>query len=158
PWQQLMLDGERLLRAARFGEHQLPPDWLTLSESGELGVADDWPPRFGFEAVRVPLYAVWAGRSEQAGLETVSAYWRGGRPPAWINLVNGDTADYPLSRGGMAVRSLLLAMPGKMPDHIRPEDDYYSASLLVLSWLAALLPEPTVSRAPLQGGKRPCDS
>ena len=144
PWQRLLLDGERLLSAARFGAHQLPPDWLSLTESGELRVADQWPPRFGFEAVRVPLYAVWAGRSEQAGLEAVSAYWRGAddRPPAWVNLMDCETADYPLSRGGMAVRSLLLGMPGKMPKHIRPEDDYYSASLLVLSWLAAFLPEP----------------
>ncbi|MAD69158.1 MAG: endoglucanase [Alcanivorax sp.] len=161
PWRRLLLDGERLLRAARFGAHKLPPDWLSLTEGGELRVADQWPPRFGFEAVRVPLYAVWAGRPEQAGLEAVSAYWRGAaddRPPAWVNLVDGDTADYPLSRGGMAVRSLLLGMPGKMPEHIRPEDDYYSASLLVLSWLAAFLPEPAVPRAPLQGGKRPRDS
>lgn len=148
PWRRLMLDGERLLRAARFGAHRLPPDWLRLSDNGELRVADQWPPRFGFEAIRVPLYAVWAGRSEQAGLAAVSAYWReaaNGRPPAWIDLVDGDTADYPLSRGGMAVRSLLLGMPGKMPEHIRPEDDYYSASLLVLSWLAAFLPEPAAA-------------
>lgn len=149
PWQRLLLDGERLLRAARFGAHQLPPDWLTLTESGELRVAEQWPPRFGFEAIRVPLYAVWAGRSEQAGLEAVSAYWREAtdeRPPAWVNLVDGETADYPLSRGGMAVRSLLLGMAGKMPRHIRPEDDYYSASLLVLSWLAAFLPEPATAQ------------
>jgi endo-1,4-beta-D-glucanase Y len=160
PWQRLLLDGERLLRAARFGAHQLPPDWLSLTESGELRLADQWPPRFGFEAVRVPLYAVWAGRSEQAGLEAVSAYWRGAddRPPAWVNLTDGETADYPLSRGGMAVRSLLLGMPGKLPKHIRPEDDYYSASLLVLSWLAAFLPEPATPRAPLQGGKQLRDS
>jgi len=144
PWERLRLDGERLLRAARFGAHDLPPDWLVLTDSGELRLSDDWPPRFGFEAIRVPLYMSWAGRGDDEGLDAVRAYWQspvGGRPPAWVGLAGGDNADYPLSRGGRAVRSLLLGLPGKMPEQIRPEDDYYSASLLILSWLAAFLPE-----------------
>ena len=150
PWRRLLLDGERLLREARFGDHALPPDWLTVYQDGRLEVAQDWPPRFGFEAIRVPLYVVWAGRRREAGMASIRAYWQspvGREPAAWVNLINGETAEYPLSRGGLAVRSLLLGMPGKLPQQLRPEDDYYSASLLILSMLAAFLPEPTLSQA-----------
>lgn len=136
PWRALMRDGERLLKAGRFGEQDLPPDWLRLGQDGSLGLAEQWPPRFGFEAVRIPLYFVWAGRPDADGLSSVATFWARPNPPAWLNLVDGESADYRLSGGGTAISYLLRGEPEKVPRAPTADDDYYSASLLMLARLA----------------------
>ena len=139
PWQALIDDGDTLLNKGRFGEPALPPDWLQLTEGGRLSPADGWPARFGFEAVRVPLYWVWAGITGGEALVAIDHFWRtsGPRPPAWVDLNSGARADYPLSRGGLAVRALLQGHGSRIPASLSSKDDYYSASLLMLANLAA---------------------
>ncbi|QJX01516.1 endoglucanase [Alcanivorax sp. IO_7] len=65
PWRRLMYDGIRLLNVARFGPHQLPPDWLRLDEDGKVSPAKDWPSRFGFEAVRIPFTCTGGGSARR---------------------------------------------------------------------------------------------
>ncbi len=131
-WQPVIRDGEAMLAMARFGPLQLPADWIDVAESGALAPASGKPPRFGYDAIRVPLYAAASGR--KAMIEPIAQWWRGivtarGTIPAWIDVTSGQIADYPLSAGGMDVvdRVLNTARAPAAPA------DYYAAALQCLA-------------------------
>lgn len=129
-WGPLITDSERLLLACRFGPRSLPTDWIDVTADG-LAPAASKPPRFGFDAIRIPLYAMAGNRP--ALISPVVEYWRdclrnGGAIPAWIDVQSGIQADYGLSAGGVAVADRTL---GRTPT--RPLDsDYYAAALQML--------------------------
>jgi endoglucanase len=141
-WRRLETDGFWLLDNSSFGTYRLPPDWLLVGNQ-ELKIADGWPPYFGFDAVRIPLYLAW--RNEQARLGRFLSAWQtpqfGGKPPAWINLKDGSVAPFPSSGGYEAVLALTQfvsdGMLTKPPFAVLTDaDDYYSASLKLLSNIA----------------------
>lgn len=142
-WRRLEADGLWLCDNAAFGDYKLPPDWLLFGQQA-FRVADDWKPYFGFDAIRIPLYLAWHNQAARLG-RFVTA-WRtprfGGRPPAWINLDDGSVAPYPSSGGYAAVAAVTRFVAdgarGTVPvATIGDDDDYYSASLKLLSNLAA---------------------
>ncbi|WP_347301976.1 glycosyl hydrolase family 8 [Croceibacterium sp. TMG7-5b_MA50] len=133
-WDRIITDGSWLLTGARFGGAQLPTDWVDMAADGTLRPAkgrDQW---FGFDAVRVPLYAQLGGRS---GLARPAAEWWAGRRtagqviPAWVNVTNGAIADYAASAGVQAIMALVAG--GTAPAEL--SDDYYAAVLQVLATL-----------------------
>ncbi|WP_380779662.1 glycosyl hydrolase family 8 [Sphingomonas sp. R86520] len=129
-WRRVIADGEALFAAARFGANRLPTDWIDVSNSGAVSPAADKPPRFGFDAIRVPLYASVSGRS--ALIEPIRSWWRTmpvERIPAWTDVVTGHVAEYPLSVGGRAVVSRTLGTPA--PRGL--STDYYAAALQCLA-------------------------
>ncbi|RZM35380.1 MAG: endoglucanase [Sphingomonas sp.] len=131
-WRRVIADGEALLAAARFGAHRLPADWIDISNTGAVSPAADKPPRFGFDAIRVPLYASVSGRSALVG--PIRTWWQtmpSPTIPAWIDVVSGQTADYPLSAGGQAVVARTLGT--KRPATLAT--DYYAAALQCLASL-----------------------
>ncbi len=137
-WQALAASGLGLLEAARFGRFGLPPDWLALDPPRP---APGFAPRFGYDAVRIPLYLVWAGIDRQPVLAAVAAWAAAhqGAPPATLDLVTGAGSPEPLSAGGRAVLAL-AARAGGGPEpgfpRLDPAMDYYGASLLLLAKLA----------------------
>jgi len=142
-WRRLEADGLWLCDNASFGDYKLPPDWLLVGQQA-FRVADDWKPYFGFDAIRIPLYLAWHNQASRLG-RFVTA-WRtprfGGRPPAWINLDDGSVAPYPSSGGYAAVAAVTQFVAGEFAGAapiaaIGDDDDYYSASLKLLSNLAA---------------------
>ena len=142
-WRRLKADGLWLLDRSTFGAYRLPPDWL-LFGGNEFRIADGWPPRFGFDAIRIPLYLAW--QNDAGRLDRYVAFWQtprfGERPPAWIDLQDGSVAPFPSSGGYGAVVALTRFVAGGMKE-TRPvatladNDDYYSASLKLLSNIAA---------------------
>lgn len=131
PWATLIDDSARFLASARFGAFSLPTDWVDVSANGNLAPARDKPARFGFDAVRVPLYAMAGHRRALA--EPALSWWQshasGGQAvPAWIDVNSGELAPYGLSPGGMAVVAAGLgrAMPAEL------STDYYAAVLQLL--------------------------
>src|SRR5262249_35071453 len=60
-WSRLRRDGLALLGKARFGAWGLTTDWVLLRANGAVAPAANMPPRFGFDAIRIPLYLVWGG-------------------------------------------------------------------------------------------------
>ena len=135
-WSRLLSDGETLAREAVFGPSRLPCDWVDVTAGG-VAPASGKPPRFGFDAVRVPLYQLLGGRRALA--DDVALYWRGlikrsARIPAWVDVVTGEEAPYALPDGGMAIVDRLIGAPVPIaaPGAKR---DYYSD---VLSLLAKL--------------------
>ena len=131
-----MQTGEALLNKSTFGAQQLATDWVDVSEAGDAAPAAGRPPRFGFDALRIPLYLAWADR--RAALAPFQAFWRPylearKPPPAWLDVATGEAAPYALSAGGLSVANWICgagATPGEATG------DYYSDVLAALVWLA----------------------
>ncbi len=141
-WRDVAKSGRDLIQKARFGKWNLPPDWLEVSGQG-LKPSPKFEPIYGFNAIRIPLYLVWAGETSNGLLKPFLDFWAAtGTPPAWVNLVDNSTAEYGPSAGSNAIISLTvgrnggkkmtagsLHAPGK-------EDGYYSWSIALLSRVA----------------------
>ncbi|MNR75486.1 Minor endoglucanase Y precursor [compost metagenome] len=135
-WQALYDSSIRLLDSTSFGRWNLPSDWLKLS--ARPTPAPGFAPRFGYDAIRVPLYLMWAG--EEARLTPFKRYWASvaGRPiwPAWIDLQSNHMATTHAAPGMRAVARTALAYPNasdlRLPE-LDDTQDYYSASLLMLT-------------------------
>ncbi|MFC3126711.1 glycosyl hydrolase family 8 [Pseudoroseomonas globiformis] len=135
-WGELADDGVELLRQARFGAWGLPPDWLSLRrQDGSLSLAEGWPARFSYDAVRVPLYLAWAGLDGEPVVRAASGFWQRARPvPAWTDLRTNQLAPYPASEG---VQKLAGWISGRGVVSSGGTDDYYSSVLKLLTSCAA---------------------
>jgi endoglucanase len=140
-WEELAKAGIEMLRYSYFGRWGLPPDWLKLGE--KVAPADGFPARFGYDAVRIPVYLLWSRRESDALLKPYREFWAyfAGAPflPAWTNLKD-DSVD---SHGaGMGIRAIATAVgdyPNAKASRLPALDDrqsYYSAVLLLLTKVA----------------------
>jgi endo-1,4-beta-D-glucanase Y len=144
PWRELYTSGQALTARALQGEYRLPPDWLFLDPRQQrLGPSPRREARFGFEAIRIPLYLCWTGACSDEALTGIKRWWgQSTRPAAWVDPdETSRQAEFPLSPGAMAVRDLLLsAVTPRRQQALQcggPEgEDYYSASLRLLAQLA----------------------
>jgi endo-1,4-beta-D-glucanase Y len=143
-WGRLSENAPTLLREARFGKWQLPPDWLQLGD-GPARPADGFPPRFSFDAVRIPLYLVWGGIADKETLGPFLSFWSAPSPqgvPAWVDLKTDAVAPYAWSAGVASIAQVTehathadgeatakLPTPG-------PQDGYFSWSLSLLARIA----------------------
>ena len=136
-WRQLIEDGQKLLGNMGWGEANLPTDWVSLTADGKLSPAKEWAPRTSYDAIRVPLYVYWQNPSSP--LLTPWRVWfqkfDRNQTPAWVNVTTNERAPYVMQGGLLAVRDLTLGQPTGEPQ-ITAQDDYYSASLKMLVWLA----------------------
>lgn len=146
-WRKLRQSSLDLLQKARFGTHNLPPNWLEIAKNGDLKPADGFPPLYGFDAIRIPLYIAWAKISDTVALQPfndlVDSYSETpAKVPPTVDLTDGQTADYAAPPGIQTVYALLLAarQKGVAPVLVQNVDlgaeDYYSATLLMLCRLA----------------------
>ncbi|MEH3106284.1 MAG: glycosyl hydrolase family 8 [Sphingomonas fennica] len=129
PWGDVIADGEALLAEARFGANRLPTDWIDLDPQAGVRPAEGRPARFGYDAVRVPLYLAWSGR--QAPLAPFRAWWATpANRVAWVDVLSGERASEPLSAGGTAVAGLALGQALAVP---AGPMDYYTMTLALLA-------------------------
>lgn len=141
-WDNLYLSGTRLMKEARFGEWNLPPDWLFVPHSGALRLPDEFTPLFGYNAVRIPLYLDWAGDKSPPLFEPfidwathISNIYE---LPDQVNLKTNDPGEYTVIPGMIAIYHLIA--PKEVPAPPPPGatyGSYYSACLRILSDLAA---------------------
>jgi endoglucanase len=145
-WLRVAADGLALLRRARFGRWALPPDWVALPrDGGRMRPAQGWPPRFSYDAVRVPLYLHWAGLGEEPAAQAAARFWSDPahrRLPAWADLGTDAVSPYAASVGVRAIAQLRCAQTGAtcgMPAWTGPQvpENYYSGVLALLARLAA---------------------
>lgn len=136
-WTRLRNNGLQLMQRARFGTHQLPTDWLTLNDRNELEPRRVG--RFGYDAVRIPLYLYW-GKADRILLKAFADYWQfyGAYTPAWIDLKNAVMDAHGASDGVKAIKQLTLFGQDRRKtvsfDSVG-DQDYYAATLLLLSKL-----------------------
>jgi endo-1,4-beta-D-glucanase Y len=145
-WVRIAADGLQILRAARFGRWNLPPDWLTLSRGDRrLSLPDNWAPRFSYDAVRVPLFLGWAGLGQEPAVQSAAIFWADPshqRLPAWTDFSSNAVSPYGASPGIAAIAAFSAAVSGRglrtpanQPEG-DPMPDYYSAVLTALVSLA----------------------
>jgi endoglucanase len=139
-WAKLQRDGAALIADGRFGQWNLPADWLEIRRSdGSLAPARGFPARFSYDAVRVPLFLAWSGE-EPAVIQAVAAFWsQSGNRPRWADLETNMTDQF-YGSGIQAISALIAprqpTQQGITFPRISPSDDYYSSSLILLSSLA----------------------
>lgn len=133
-WKDLISDGQKLLLKMRFGNAQLPADWVSLYADGHVAPAKEWPAHFSYDAIRVPLYVKWFAPTSNL-LDPYKAYWARFTPdqtPAWVNVATNDPAPYKMEGGLLAVRNSVLGQLPAGEPQITTQEDYYSASLKML--------------------------
>ncbi len=136
-FRDLMVDGKRLLNNLQNQNLALSPDWVKLYQNSENLPAEQWPPRFSYDAIRVPLYLYWQNRRAKE-LQPYKDYWSmysHDNTPAWVDVVSKQTAPYPMSSGLKAVRDLVTGTAVFEPN-IKLSEDYYNASLSMLAYMA----------------------
>lgn len=152
-WIDVYRDCLQLVQDSNFGEAQLPLDWSLLTQEGSLVPAPGRSPRFGYDAIRIPLYLIWAGHDSRPFIKPFESAWAevpaDTPPPSWINPFTGRRALYKASNGFLAVRNLVdcasLMSRGKVKSAkrirfppISQEDGYYGSSLTLFAALAAM--------------------
>lgn len=137
-WGELIRSGREISAYARFGAHQLPPDWLQLSDP--VQPAEQRPPSFGYDAIRIPLFLAWAGQPEHPLLRRFLTYAKafGDGVPGSIDLVTDQPVPYKGGPGHEAVVAVVRARLDKTPAQLGSlaAKDYYSDSLVLLAMLA----------------------
>lgn len=142
-WNDVIASGKWLLQHARFGEHQLPADWMELSD-GTLTLSEKFPPRYSYDAVRILLHQAWSQAGiTKAELAPYLSYWsHTSPPPAWFDLKTNTSAGFSWNTGMAAIANLAqhraFARNGE-PKLPRPawNDGYFSWSLTLLAHIAA---------------------
>jgi endoglucanase len=144
-WDRLLADAPWLLDAACFGHWSVPADWVEVMKSGgRVQLAAGWPPRFSWDAVRVPLHLAWAGETDAPAVLRSAVFWseaRAGVTPAWVDLRSGSLAPYAGHAGIVAVAALSAAAAGGAPERavlpaLDRATDYYAGALVMLARLA----------------------
>lgn len=132
-WGALEAGAEAVIARARFGPHGLAPDWAVMAPDGTLSPWKERPARFGYDAVRVPLYAMWGGKA--ALLAPYRSFYAGQQAlPGWVGL-DGTRADYAAGPGQQAVALAARAWPeppARWPA-LTASADYYQSALLLLT-------------------------
>lgn len=140
--------GLRLIERSWFGEFGLPADWVRVSKDGSVAAsnADGAPDgaRIGYEGIRVPLHLLWANFADPKLLKPFRMAWTAERIdpqiPIEIGLPSGQVYTRSMGTGfraiERAVNCAITTEPLPATFKIEPWDDYYSASLYLLTKLA----------------------
>lgn len=145
-WKELVTTGTTILGYAHFGRWGLPPEWLLLDD--KVVPARNFPERFGYNAVRIPLYLLWSHHESKGLLKPYQDFWgyfdQSKFLPAWTNLKDDSVDSYDASTGihGLAQWILDFSRLKITQKHIvdtHPVDEkegYYSSVLLLLTKMA----------------------
>ena len=152
-WQSLYDSGQTLLQHMQFSKYRLPSDWVRFETATQtqrhleerLTLQNVISSEYGFNAVRIPLHLAWSldvvKQDESQLFSPYIAWWQQGNVPATVSLTSGNTANYEMTQGMVAIRGavkkILQEEPVEWPD-INRRTDYYSASLTLLSMLAVM--------------------
>jgi endoglucanase len=144
-WDRIQKDARTLIEQARFGAWSLPPDWLSIAKAdGARSPAPNWPPRFSFDAVRVPLWWVWQRLPFGPAMQSIERVWTSWPPeavPAWVDLETNSVAQFPATPGMAAIMRLTRIAGGHavddVPASVASVTEYYDAALILLARLAA---------------------
>jgi endoglucanase len=140
-WEELAKTGIAILQYSYFGRWRLPPDWLKLGERVTPGGPP--PERFGYDAVRIPIYLLWSRRETDALMRPYRDFWghfEGARPlPAFTNLKDDSVDSRGADTGIRAIAQVVAEHPRASADRLPALDKgqpYYSAVLLLLCKVA----------------------
>lgn len=135
-WDAIKAAGLRLVEKSRFGPLHLPSDWISLS-GNTLQPAKNFPPTFGYDAIRIPLYLAAIG-DPGADAGRFATLWNEEHPigPFVIEVTSGSP-QRPMTGAGfrlVAALSRCIARGTPVPPQliIASDDSYYPATLRLL--------------------------
>ena len=140
-WAALRRSGLALLRESRFGPLGLPSEWVSIGEK-RASFATNFERSFGYNAVRIPLYAAWSSRVATDHLRPYLTMWNPADNigPFVIDIEDGkarETLDAPGYKMIFALAQCIAQNKAVSPDlAMRQNDLYYPATLGLLSLLA----------------------
>lgn len=141
-WDGVSATGLSLLGASGFGPLHLPTDWIALG-GGAPRPAANFPPVFGYDAIRIPLYLAWAGRVDDQRRLRLSSLWseRDDLGPFVIDVATGSVQKRFEDDGYRLVAALAACSVKNIPipiDFLRRRDTlYYPSTLRLLAYAAA---------------------
>jgi endoglucanase len=145
-WARLGDDGVGLVEEMRFGDRQLPAEWISLATRARF--ADAMPERFGYNNLRIPLYLVRAGNRDAEVLARLRDGMTSDEGAVEIvDLANGSVVETVADPGYRAIPALVdCAVSGtRLPDDIRTfaPTNYYPSTLhlLALDYVRRELPQ-----------------
>lgn len=143
-WDRLRSTGVTLIKQARFGRWQLPPDWVQISP--DVALPAEFEPRFSYDAIRIPLYLVWGNKHHDVQLDAFKDFWEyfdgASFTPAWTDLKDNSVGTYDAAPGFYSIMRLVYDASGSMKNVHRKAADkqgdepYYSKSLRLLTAVA----------------------
>jgi len=116
-----------------------PPDWIALHSDGHLGPAPDQPDVVGYNAYRIPLYLLWAGRPKDSAVRRFAALWgdRADGMPMVVEAASGKVVERSLDTGYLGLPDLVSCILGSSgfsdPPGLRAAEPYYPSTLLMLT-------------------------
>ena len=132
-WRAVEQAGLDILRRSAITPAGIPADWILISD-GAVRPAPGFPPEFGYNGLRIPLYLIRAG----ADPAFLKPFRRNPVPPdlAKVNVVSGKPVE-PITEPGY--RLILAGMDCLLDGTLVPEElrtmtpsSYYSATLQLL--------------------------
>jgi endoglucanase len=140
-WREIEATGFRLLRSARFGPMRLPADWTSLG-AGAPQPAKNFPARFSYNAIRIPLYLAWAKTNQPGILRPFVGLWNESLDvgPFEIDLTTGSAMETFGGSGFKAISALVACAVDRrpLPASLRSVQigNYYPTTLHILSLIA----------------------
>jgi len=140
-WTAVQATGLKLLRESRFGPLRLPADWIAIG-AGRPAPAKAFPAKFSYNAIRIPLYLIWAKLNQPDVLRPFVGLWNDelNVGPFEVDLTSGSAQQ---TFGGMGFKAVIAAAKcalhkQKLHPSLRKveADSYYPTTLHILSLLA----------------------
>lgn len=139
PFSAVIATGLKLAGAARFGPQRLPSDWISLAAAAPAP-AKGFPPTFGYDAIRIPLYLAWSGLGTTDALGPYAAAFKDPNvPPQRVDVTTGTVLEPFVDSGYLAVAALIRCPRGGLPEPLRSAvvDRYYPTTLRTFALIAA---------------------
>jgi endoglucanase len=137
-WSRVWRDGVMLLQQATSGRIRLPADWISLQNGLQPQPADGFPPEFGYNSLRIPLYLLRAGMTDMEWLRALKQRWSAeNEGVAVVNVVTGQVRERLADQGyAILPAALACALDGTpVPEALKNFEPslYYPSTLYLLA-------------------------
>ncbi|QRM29279.1 glycosyl hydrolase family 8 [Microvirga sp. VF16] len=137
-WNRVWRDGVMLLLQATSGRIRLPADWISLHNELQPQPADGFPPEFGYNSLRIPLYLLRAGMTDMEWLRALKQRWSAENEGiAVVNVVTGQIRERLTDQGyAILPAALACALDGTpVPESLKTFEPslYYPSTLYLLA-------------------------
>jgi len=147
-WNRVWREGVNLLQQATSGRVRLPADWISIQSRMQTKPADGFPPEFGYNSLRIPLYLLRAGMTDLEWLRALKQRWSAeNEGVAVVNVVTGNARERLNDQGyTLLSAALACALDGTpVPEVLKTFEPqlYYPSTLYLMtkSWLGEKHPQ-----------------
>lgn len=142
-WAEIYQSGTSIMKSARFGDWNLPADWMILSKD-KASLQGAKSAEYGEHANRLPLYLMLAQDYQTDLIAPFMNFWSQNTIPVTVNLLTGEASEQTANSGMQAIKDVTEAKMNHseadvISDVILPEitaeTGYDSATFILLSQL-----------------------